>query len=160
MLLLCIDVMIPSFPSYMSSAFLVNCFWKSAYNRFVANLNEREILFRCQFCFRKLHSISMALKTLRGELTKCPDSNEYIIGLFIGFLEGFWCSGSCYLTSESKVFAYGVRGESNTNGDMLLILVYSACHKTRLYWIHNYLGAGQCDEQQQNLQVSHSRTEI
>ena len=106
-------------------------FEKSAYNRFVANLNEREILFRCQFGFRKLHSTSMALKTLMEELEKCPDSNEYIIGHFIDFSKAFDAVDHVILLQKVKRLPM-VSGESlynglivisNTNGNMLLILV-------------------------------------
>ena len=59
------------------------------YNRLVEFAEKHDILYRCQFGFRKNHSTSHALIYLVNKIASAIDQHETTVGIFLDFSKEF-----------------------------------------------------------------------
>ena len=52
------------------------------YNNVFNVMNEKELIYKYQFGFRKKHSTQQAIITLFDKITKSLDSGDIVIGVF------------------------------------------------------------------------------
>ena len=69
---------------------LSKVFEKVMYNRLIKFLEKFSVLYEYQFGFRRKRSTHLALITLIDQLTQAIENGEYVIGVFLDFLKGFW----------------------------------------------------------------------
>ena len=127
------NVMNPSFSTITLPVSILpsvsNVFDRIMYNRFISYLNEYKICFPINLVSEK-HIQPIWLMTLIDKLTKCLDSDEYIIGVFLDFSNDFDTEDHVVLLKKSSV--NGVRGNAlsscesylKKDGNLLLIMVY------------------------------------
>ena len=53
------------------------------YNNVFNFMNEKELISKYQFGFRQKHSTQQAIITLVDKITKCLDSGDIVIGVFL-----------------------------------------------------------------------------
>ena len=64
-------------------------FEKVVYNRFIEFIERLEILYCCQFGFRKNHSTALSLINLINKIAESIDRNEVTIGVFLDLSKAF-----------------------------------------------------------------------
>ena len=64
-------------------------FRKFVYNRLAEFAEEHDILYRCQFGFRKNHSTSPALIHLVNKIASAIDQHETTVGVFLDLSKAF-----------------------------------------------------------------------
>ena len=83
-------------------------FEKVVYNRFIEFIERLEILYYCQFGFRKNHSTALSLINLIDKIAKWIDRNEVTIGVFLDLSKAFDTLDHEILLN--KLEHYGIRG--------------------------------------------------
>ena len=86
-------------------------FEKIVYTRLFEYLDVNHILSNSQFGFRQKLSTSMALLELTDVISKCMDSNNFTVGVFLDLAKAFDTVDHGILFA--KLNHYGVRGISN-----------------------------------------------
>ena len=69
-------------------------------------MNEKELIYKYQFCFCQKHSTQQAIITLVDKITKSLDSGDIVIGVFLDITFDTLNHKILY----KKMFAYGIRG--------------------------------------------------
>ena len=83
-------------------------FEKVVYNRFIEFIERLEILYCCQFGFRKNHSTALSLINLINKIAESIDRNEVTIGVFLDLSKAFDTLDHEILLN--KLEHYGIRG--------------------------------------------------
>ena len=83
-------------------------FEKVVYNRFIEFIERLEILYCCQFDFRKNHSTALSLINLINKIAESIDRNEVTIGVFLDLSKAFDTLDHEILLN--KLEHYGIRG--------------------------------------------------
>ena len=99
------------FANYRPISLVVNFskfFEKVMYNRLTEFIEEYDILYCCQFGFRKNHSTSLAVTHLINKITSAIDRKEITAGIFIELAKAFdTIDHDIFL---AKLDHYGIRG--------------------------------------------------
>ena len=88
-------------------------FEKVMYNRLVEFAETYEILFCCQFGFRKNHSTSLSLIHLINKISSAIDKRESTVGVFLDLSKAFDTLDHQILFT--KLEHYGIRGTALLN---------------------------------------------
>ena len=83
-------------------------FEKVVYNRFIEFIERLEILYCCQFGFRKNHSTALSLINLINKIAESIDRNKVTIGVFLDLSKAFDTLDHEILLN--KLEHYGIRG--------------------------------------------------
>ena len=81
---------------------------KLFYKQIINYIERQNIIYQCQFGFRKGYSTSMAISEITNSLRKAIDYNLYTCGVFLDFTKAFdTVNHGIFL---DKLEAYGIRG--------------------------------------------------
>jgi len=83
-------------------------FERLMYNRLVSYIEKYNILYECQFGFKKNHSTEMALIVLIDKIVNALEKNEHVIGIYLDFAKAFDTVDHNILLM--KLQHYGIRG--------------------------------------------------
>ena len=81
---------------------------KLFYKQIINYIERQNIIYQCQFGFRKGYSTSMAISEITNSLRKAIDNNLYTCGVFLDFTKAFDTVNHGILLD--KLEAYGIRG--------------------------------------------------
>ena len=81
---------------------------KLVYKQVINYIEKQNIIYQCQFGFRKGYSTSMAISEITNSLKKAIDNNLYTCGIFLDFTKAFDTVIHGILLDKLEV--YGIRG--------------------------------------------------
>ena len=119
--------------------FISKIFEKIVYKYVVDFLDDNNILYQYQFGFRKHHSTSHAIITLVERVTEAPETEKYIVGVFLDLKKAFDTVDHSILLK--KTTTYGIRGNMHKWFKSYLscrvqFVEYNNCHSDNKHITH------------------------